>query len=202
MPGQKSRQSTCCRVAIDDVHRGSIGRRTSRGCWPPRDSSRRAKRLRGPTYETLFGLLAVTGLRSSEVVALDDSDLDHRQATLLVHRSKFGKSRLVPVHETTHFNGRTPMIVQGPGGNGVPTSRSLRGGALHARGRGHDRVRGDDRGPRRADRALEGGVPLTRDPGYDIYEYACHEGNHAISNALRNSRCLETGTGASGPAGR
>jgi hypothetical protein len=44
--------------------------------------------------------------------------------------------------------------------------------------------------------------PLTRDPGYDIYEYACHEGNHAISNALRNSRCLETGTGASGPAGR
>ena len=25
-----------------------------------------------------------------------------------------------------------------------------------------------------------------------IYEYACHEGNHAISNALRNSRYLES----------
>lgn len=62
---------------------------------------RSAKGLRGRTYETLFGLLAVTGLRSSEVVALDDSDLDHRQATLLVRRTKFGKSRLVPVHAST-----------------------------------------------------------------------------------------------------
>jgi site-specific recombinase XerD len=59
------------------------------------------KGLRGRAYETLFGLLAVTGLRSSEVVALDDSDLDHRQATLLVRRTKFGKSRLVPVHAST-----------------------------------------------------------------------------------------------------
>lgn len=59
------------------------------------------KGLRGRTYETLFGLLAVTGLRSSEVVALDDSDLDHRETTLLVRRTKFGKSRLVPVHAST-----------------------------------------------------------------------------------------------------
>jgi integrase len=60
-----------------------------------------AKGLRGRTYETLFGLLAVTGLRSSEVVALDDGDLDHRQATLLVRRTKFGKSRVVPLHAST-----------------------------------------------------------------------------------------------------
>lgn len=60
-----------------------------------------AKRLRGRTYETLFGLLTVTGLRSSEVVACDDGDLDHRQATILVRRTKFGKSRLVPVHVST-----------------------------------------------------------------------------------------------------
>ena len=59
------------------------------------------KGLRGRTYETLFALLAVTGLRSSEVVALDDGDLDHRQATLLVRRTKFGKTRLVPVHAST-----------------------------------------------------------------------------------------------------
>jgi integrase len=62
---------------------------------------RSAKGLRGHTYETLFGLLAVTGLRSSEVVALDDGDLDHRQATLFVRRTKFGKSRLVPLHAST-----------------------------------------------------------------------------------------------------
>jgi integrase len=60
-----------------------------------------AKGLRGHTYETLFGLLAVTGLRSAEVVALDDGDLDHRQATLLVRRTKFGQSRLVPLHAST-----------------------------------------------------------------------------------------------------
>jgi integrase len=60
-----------------------------------------AHRLRGHTYETLFGLLVVTGLRSSEVVALDDGDLDRRQATLLVRRTKFGKSRLVPLHAST-----------------------------------------------------------------------------------------------------
>jgi integrase len=57
--------------------------------------------LRGRTYATLFGLLAVTGLRSSEGVALDDGDLDHRQATLLIRRTKFGKSRVVPLHAST-----------------------------------------------------------------------------------------------------
>lgn len=62
---------------------------------------RSATGLRGHTYETLFGLLGVTGLRSSEVVALDDGDLDHRQATLFVRRTKFGKSRLVPLHAST-----------------------------------------------------------------------------------------------------
>lgn len=37
--------------------------------------------------------------------------------------------------------------------------------------------------------------PLKRDPSYYIYEYGCHEGNQAISNALRNSRYLETQAG-------
>jgi integrase len=59
------------------------------------------KGLRGRTYATLFGLLAVTGLRSSEVVGLDDGDLDRREATLRIRRTKFGKSRLVPLHAST-----------------------------------------------------------------------------------------------------
>jgi integrase len=49
----------------------------------------------------LFGLLAVAGLRSSEVVGLDDRDLDRREATLRIRRTKFGKSRLVPLHAST-----------------------------------------------------------------------------------------------------
>ncbi len=59
------------------------------------------KGLRGRTYATLFGLLVVTGLRSSEVVALDNADLDRREATLLIRRTRFGKSRCVPLHTST-----------------------------------------------------------------------------------------------------
>ena len=33
--------------------------------------------------------------------------------------------------------------------------------------------------------------PLRRDPGYKIFEYACHEGNHAMSNILSGSRSDE-----------
>jgi integrase len=36
--------------------------------------------LRGATYETLFGLIASTGLRVSEAVDLQDADVDLSQA--------------------------------------------------------------------------------------------------------------------------
>jgi integrase/recombinase XerD len=60
-----------------------------------------AKRLRGRTYATLFGLLAVTGLRINEALHLDRSDVDLETGVLLIRRTKFGKSRLVPIHATT-----------------------------------------------------------------------------------------------------
>jgi len=59
------------------------------------------KGLRGRTYATLLGLLVITGLRSSEVVALDDADLHPHEAMLLIRRTKFGKSRFVPLHAST-----------------------------------------------------------------------------------------------------
>jgi len=31
-------------------------------------------------------------------------------------------------------------------------------------------------------------MPLTQDSEYDMYEYACHEGNHAVGNILRGGR--------------
>lgn len=34
-------------------------------------------------------------------------------------------------------------------------------------------------------------VPLHRDPRYRLYEYACHEGNHAVENILRGARWAE-----------
>ncbi|HYS82766.1 MAG TPA: tyrosine-type recombinase/integrase [Anaeromyxobacteraceae bacterium] len=57
--------------------------------------------LRAASYPTVIGLLAVTGMRISEALALDDDDLDWERALLTVRSSKFGKSRHVPLHRTT-----------------------------------------------------------------------------------------------------
>lgn len=57
--------------------------------------------LRARTYATLFQLLAVTGMRVSEAVALDRQDVDRDQGILTIRRTKFGKSRLLPVHPST-----------------------------------------------------------------------------------------------------
>lgn len=57
--------------------------------------------MRPETYATLFGLLAVTGLRVSEIVALDREAVDLRGGILTIRKSKFGKSRLVPLHPST-----------------------------------------------------------------------------------------------------
>lgn len=57
--------------------------------------------LRPLTYRTLFGLLAVTGMRISEALALSRQDVDLRRGVLTVRLTKFRKSRLVPLHSTT-----------------------------------------------------------------------------------------------------
>ena len=57
--------------------------------------------LRGHTYSTLFGLLSVTGMRISETLALNREDIDLDQGVLTIRETKFGKSRLVPLHKST-----------------------------------------------------------------------------------------------------
>ena len=54
--------------------------------------------LRSATYQTLIGLLATTGLRVGEALRLDRGDLDRAEGVLRIRESKFGKSRLVPLH--------------------------------------------------------------------------------------------------------
>lgn len=58
-------------------------------------------RLRAATYQTLISLLAVSGIRIGEAIALDCGDLDERSGLLVVRDAKFGKSRLVPLHPST-----------------------------------------------------------------------------------------------------
>lgn len=57
--------------------------------------------LRPATYETLFGLLAATGLRISEALHLALQDVDLQAGIITVRETKFRKSRLVPLHPTT-----------------------------------------------------------------------------------------------------
>lgn len=57
--------------------------------------------LRPHTYVTAFGLLAITGMRISELVTLDDEDADLVHGQLMIRDTKFGKSRWLPLHPTT-----------------------------------------------------------------------------------------------------
>lgn len=61
---------------------------------------RSASGLRPTTFKTLLGLLAATGLRPGEALALDVRDVDLVGGILAVRESKFGKSRFVPLDES------------------------------------------------------------------------------------------------------
>ena len=54
--------------------------------------------LRPHCYVALFGLIACTGLRISEALALHMGDVDLDQAVLTVRAGKRGRTRLVPLH--------------------------------------------------------------------------------------------------------
>jgi integrase/recombinase XerD len=55
-------------------------------------------RLRAARHETLIGLLAVTGMRPGEALALDRQDVDLRYGALHVRAGKQNKQREVPLH--------------------------------------------------------------------------------------------------------
>lgn len=57
--------------------------------------------LRAHTYVTAFGLLTVTGMRISELVTLDNEDVDLALGQLTIRDAKFGKFRWLPLHPTT-----------------------------------------------------------------------------------------------------
>lgn len=57
--------------------------------------------LRRATLATLIGLLAVTGMRVGEAIALDRTDIDHSTGRLLVRSGKFNKTRELWLDPTT-----------------------------------------------------------------------------------------------------
>jgi integrase len=57
--------------------------------------------LRPITYHCFLGLLSVSGLRVSEAQNLQLQDVDLKQGILTIRGAKFGKDRLVPLHQST-----------------------------------------------------------------------------------------------------
>ena len=76
--------------------------------WSPADIARLLEAagalrppLRAATHETLFGLLAVSGMRLGEAIGLDRDDVDLDAGVITIRQAKFDRSRLVPLHPTT-----------------------------------------------------------------------------------------------------
>ena len=78
-----------CLLSHDDVARLMAAARTL------------SSPLRAATAETFIGLLAVSGLRVAEGIRLDVEDVDVDSGVLAVRNSKAGKSRDVPLHDST-----------------------------------------------------------------------------------------------------
>ena len=57
--------------------------------------------MRQASYAAIIGLLWVTGMRVGEALALDTTDVDLAGGVLTVREAKFGKTRELPVHDTT-----------------------------------------------------------------------------------------------------
>jgi hypothetical protein len=99
------------------------------------------------------------------------------------------------VIDTTNFNGLGWITTSAATGRikGIPQSRSLH---LVERLRRADantllyEVTVED--PEVYSRPWKALVPLVGDEGYQIYEYACHEGNQAVANILSGGRAAES----------
>ena len=94
------------------------------------------------------------------------------------------------VVETTNFLGNRTGIV-GNGG-GTPTSDAMKLTERFTR-TGPNEMRYeitiDD--PKTYASSFKVGFPLTQEPGYQNFEYACHEGNYAMFDSLSGARAME-----------
>jgi integrase len=80
--------------------------------WPAQDG------LANHTLFCLFGLLSVSGLRICEALGLTLDDVDLDEGILTIRATKFGKSRLIPLHATTvevmtDYRGRREQFLAG-----------------------------------------------------------------------------------------
>ena len=65
------------------------------------EATRRGRETPRGTHNCFFGLLATTGLRRGEAMRLKIDHIDFENGILNIYNTKFGKSRLVPIHPST-----------------------------------------------------------------------------------------------------
>ncbi len=99
------------------------------------------------------------------------------------------------VVETTNFNGRTgaqPIPIADPAAHLLTTSDALKLVERFTR-TGPETIQYEVtvNDPKTWVGPWKVAFPLRRDPSYGMFEYACHEGNHAMSNALSGSRATD-----------
>jgi hypothetical protein len=105
-------------------------------------------------------------------------------------RGRFEGNTLVI--ETTNFPDQKTAVQGGNGGAGPPTSDALRLVERFTR-TAPDTIKYevtiDD--PKTYTRPFTVSFPIVQEPGYQLFEYACHEGNHAMFNSLSGARAQE-----------
>jgi integrase/recombinase XerD len=88
--------------------------------------------LRPWTHHCLLGVLAVTGMRISEALNLRPTDIDWSDGVLTIRDTKFGKSRLVPLHASSlqvlsdYANRRDRLFTNGKTNYFFPSRRNGR----------------------------------------------------------------------------
>jgi integrase/recombinase XerD len=80
-------------------------------------AARRPTPISAATYPALINVLAVTGMRFGEAIALNTDDFDTDAGVLTVRDGKFGKTRLLPLHPTSsagirHYLQRRSQLLQ------------------------------------------------------------------------------------------
>jgi hypothetical protein len=90
------------------------------------------------------------------------------------------------VIETANFNGESPMVVVGPSNQPVPTSTSLKiTERLTRTGPNTIEYEANVEDPVVLTAPFTMKFPWTRNDGYQLFEYACHEDNSVVPNYIR-----------------
>ncbi len=144
--------------------------------------------VQGPGYVAIFHEM----VHEARIIPLDGRPHAGQNIRMYMgdSRGRFEGNTLVV--ETTNFPDKKTAVQGGNGGAGPPTTDALRLVERFTRVTPDTinyEVTIDD--PKTYVRPFKVAFPIVQEPGYQIFEYACHEGNHAMFNSLSGARAVE-----------